>query len=372
VTGVKFSTDWTTPPRELWRRKVGPAWSSFAAVGDYVFTQEQRGEQELVTCYRAATGEPVWANQAEARFKDTMGLGPRATPTYHQGKLYAQGARGLLQCLDAATGHTIWKRNLTADASTGVPGYGFACSPLLVDDRVIEFTCGGEGKSAVAYDRASGEIAWLAGHKASAYSSPHFAVIGAVPQVLMVCGFGVQSFVPQTGVSLWEYPWKVKQYERCTQPLVVGNDSIMVAATGATGSGLLRIQKQEKTWSVKEEWTTKTFRSYFNDCVFHEGYAYGFDGDRLACLDLRTGERRWTGKRYDGQVLLIADMAVLLVLSEAGEVVLVQATPERFSEIAQFSALSGKTWNAPVVAHGKLFVRNAEEAACFELPPVRP
>ena len=106
--------------------------------------------------------------------------------------------------------------------------------------------------------------------------------------------------------------------------------------------------------------------------MFHQGYAYGFDGDRFACMDLRTGERRWTGKRYDGQVVLIADMAVLLVLSEAGDVVLVPATPERFSEIAQFKALSGKTWNHPVVAHGKLFVRNAEEAACFELPPVRP
>ena len=372
LVGVRFSTHWTKPPREIWRRKVGAAWSSFAAVGDYVFTQEQRGGEELVTCYRAATGEPVWVRQANARYKDTMGLGPRATPAYAQGKLYAQGATGLLQCLDAATGRTIWTRNLTADANTRVPGYGFASSPLVVGDRVIAFSCGSEGKSVIAYDLASGEVAWRAGHRTSGYSSPHLALIAGVPQVLMVTDLGLQSFLPETGAPLWEHPWKTKRSSRCIQPLVVGNDSVLVCATAATGSGLVRVQKQDKTWSVQEAWTTKTFRSYFNDCVFHQGYGYGYDGDRFACIDIKTGERRWTGKRYSGQVLLVADLEVLLVLSEAGEVVLVQATPDRFSEIAQFKALSSKTWNHPVVAHGKLFVRNSEEAACFELPPVVP
>ncbi len=371
-SGVKFSIDWTAPPREVWRRKVGPAWSSFVVVGDYVFTQEQRGAEELVTCYHALTGEAVWVNQVDARYKDTMGLGPRATPAYDRGKLYAQGATGFLQCLDAATGRTIWKRNLVQDANTGVPGYGFASSPLVVGDRVIQFSCGGEGKSVIAYDRVSGEIAWRAGHKTSGYGSPHLAIIAKVPQVLMVSSFGLQSFLPETGAALWEYPWKAKQYARCTQPLVVTNDAVLLCATADTGSGLLRIHKQDNAWTVKADWTTKTFRSYFNDCVFHRGYAYGFDGDRFACIDLNTGERRWTGKRYGGQVLLIADMDLLLVLTEAGDVVLVRATPGRFSETAQFKALSGKTWNHPVVAHGKLFVRNAEEAACFELSPVAP
>jgi outer membrane protein assembly factor BamB len=351
---------------------VGPAWSSFAAVGDYVFSQEQRGGKELVTCYRAATGEAVWVNQVSARYKDTLGLGPRATPAYDRGKLYTQGATGLLQCLDASTGQTLWKRNLTTDANTGVPGYGFASSPLVVADRVIAFSCGGEGKSVVAYDRVSGEIAWLAGQRTSGYSSPHLALLVGVPQVLMVSDFGLQSLLPETGACLWEHPWKAKQYARCIQPLLVGDDSVVLCATGATGSGRLRIQKQDNTWSAKGEWTTKSFRSYFNDCVFHQGYGYGYDGDRFACIDVQTGERRWSGKRYSGQVLLIADMGVLLVLSEAGDVVLVPATPERFSEIAHFKALSGKTWNHPVVAHGRLFVRNAEEAACFELPPVPP
>ena len=212
-----------------------------------------------------------------AHYQDTMGLGPRATPTFDRGKLYIQGATGLLQCLDASSGQLIWKRNLCTDASTGVPGYGFASSPLVIGDCVIEFSCGSDGKSVIAYDRNSGDIAWVAGHGSAGYSSPHFAIIDGIPQVLMVSNFGLQSFLPESGASLWEYPWKAK-YPRCIQPLVVGNDSVMLCATADTGSGLFRIKKDNNTWQVKEVWTTKHFRSYFNDGVFHDGYAFMHHG----------------------------------------------------------------------------------------------
>ncbi len=373
LTGVSFSTDWSTPPRELWRRKIGPAWSSFTAVGDFLFTQEQRGGDELVTCYRAATGEPVWVNRVAARFEDTMGLGPRATPTFDQGNLYTQGATGVLQCLDASTGNTIWKRDLAKDADTKVPGYGFSSSPLIVGNRVIEFTCGHEGKNAIAYDCATGEVAWTGGHGASAYTSPHLAVIRGVPQVLMVSDFGLQAFVPETGAPLWEHPWKVKTNPRCIQPLVVDGEAVMFGATGVSGSRLIRVEQAGASWNLEEVWTNKRFRPYFNDGVLHKGHYYGFDGDRLDCIDIQTGERRWEGTRYGGQLLLIADLNLLLILSETGDLALVQAVPEHFMEIARFNALPGKTWNHPVIAHGKLFVRNAEEAACYELkPPTNP
>ena len=367
ATGIRFSTDWSTPPKEVWRRNIGPAWSSFIAVGDYLFTQEQRGSEELVTCYNAATGDPVWQNQVEAQFDDSMGLGPRATPTFVDGKLYTQGGTGVLQCLDAATGNTLWKRDLTKDAERGVPGYGFCSSPLVANDLVIVFTLGGDGKSIIAYRRETGEPAWRAGHHTSGYCSPQLAVIQEVPQVLMVSDFGIQSFVPETGAALWEYPWGIKTNPRCTQPVEIGNKSVMFGATGTSGSCLLRIEKKDSGWTTQEKWMTKKFRPYFNDGVLHKGYYYGFDGERVACLDLDTGERRWEGNRYSGQLLLLADMDMLLILSEAGDVALVPATPERFSEVARFKALTGKTWNHPVVAHGKLFVRNSQEAACFEL-----
>ncbi|MCP4641100.1 MAG: PQQ-binding-like beta-propeller repeat protein [bacterium] len=367
LVGVRFSADWSTPPREVWRRKVGPAWSSYAVVGDYLFTQEQRGEDECVTCYRADTGEEVWVNRVEARFEDAMGLGPRATPTFDEGKLYTQGCTGILQCLDASTGSMLWKRSLVTDADVSVPGWGLVSSPLLAGEFVIQFSGGGEGKSVLAYDRASGAEVWRGGHGTSGYSSPHVARIGGVPQVLMVGNWGLQALALETGGLLWDHAWKVSTNPRCTQPLLIGNDLVMLGTTGTMGSRLLRVHKNDAAWEVNEEWETNKFRPYFNDCVLHNGYVYGFHGDRFACIDVKTGQRQWAGKRYDGQVLLITDMDMLLVLSEAGEVALVDATPEGFIERARFKALTGKTWNHPVVAHGKLFVRNAEEAACYEL-----
>jgi len=368
LSGISFSSDWSVPPREVWRRKVGPGWSSFVAVGDYLFTQEQHGGEELVTCYRAATGEDVWINRVEAKYDDTMGLGPRATPVFFEGNLYTQGATGCLQCLDASTGAVVWKRNVAEDAGTKVPGYGFSSSPLVMADRVVEFTCGGEGKSVIGYRRATGEVAWLAGHGSSGYSSPQFAQVAGIPQILMANDFGMQAFNPETGAALWENAWKVRDNPRCVQPLVIGEDRVLYGATGRMGSRLLRIESKGGACEAKEEWTSMKYRPYFNNGVLHKGYCYGYDGDRLACIDLGNGERRWDSKRYGGQLLLIADMDLLLVLSEKGEVALVQAVPDSFKEMARFKAIQGKTWNHPAVAHGKLFVRNAEEAACFELP----
>ena len=157
VLGTTFPTDWSTDaPREVWRRRVGLGWSSFAAVGGYLFTQEQRGEEELVVCYRANTGEPVWVNRVTARFDSSMGVGPRATPTYHQGRLYTLGATGVLQCIDAATGETVWQRSLTEDTGAGIPGWGFASSPLVTDGAAIVFSGKTSGKAVMAYDLALG------------------------------------------------------------------------------------------------------------------------------------------------------------------------------------------------------------------------
>lgn len=369
VRDVRFATDWTVPPREVWRKRVGPAWSSFAVVGDYLFTQEQRGEEECVTCYGASTGEDVWASRVTARFEDTMGLGPRATPAYHDGRVYAQGCTGILSCLNASTGETLWTRDITEDAGTGVPMYGFANSPLVVGEYVIQFTSGKEGKSAIGYHCDTGEIAWMGGPDTNGYASPQLFVLEHEPQVLFSTDFGVQAFAAGSGELLWQHEWKNTSYPRCTQPLMTDGARIMIACT--SGARLLRAAKTDGAWHVSEEWTSKRFRPYFNDAVFHKGYTYGFDGERLACIDMRTGERVWNGERYGGQVLLSAGMDMLLVLSEGGEIILVRAQPERFEEIARFQALRGKTWNHPVIVRDRLYVRNAEEAVCYELPVAR-
>ena len=369
LTGTRLSTDWSTPPRELWRKPIGSGYSSFVSVGDYVFTQEQRVAEELVTCYQAATGANVWVNRTAAEFKDDMGLGPRATPTFSDGRLYTLGCTGTLQCLDAATGNIIWKRDLPKDTGGRASHFGCTGSPLVVGGLVVTFSGRSEGKSATAHDRATGAVVWQAGHDTEVYASPQYAELLGVPQVLMVCDYGLQSFALDKGTLLIDYPWKAEINNRAVQPLVL-DERVMVATTGFMTTRMLRVQKDAAAWTVKEDWDSKKFRPYFNDGALCKGFYYGFDGERLACLDTATGERRWEGKRYGGQLLLLADMETLLVLSDTGDVALVPATPDRFSEIARFKAIHGKTWSNPVVAHGRLFVRNAEEAACFELPTV--
>ena len=368
ATVATFGTDWeANAPKELWRRPVGLGWSSFTVIGDYIFTQEQRGDGEFVICYRADTGDEVWTNYIPARFDDVTGSGPRATPTYADGKLYVQGATGIIQSLDASTGRTIWERNVGDDTGAALPPWGFASSPLLVADKAIVFTGASEGKSVIAYDVTTGEPSWTAGDGSHGYGSGQLAELGGVRQILMISNFGIQSFVPETGEQLWEHEWELPSMARIAQPQVIGDDTIVFGSI-RLGVRSIRIAKSGDEWSVTEEWTTKKMRPYFNDIVHHEGYVYGYDGNRLKCLDAATGELQWKGARFGGQVLLLPEMDMLLTITEKGNVVLVNASPEEYTVVAEFEAINGKTWNHPVVAHGRLFVRNAEEAACFELP----
>lgn len=366
-----FATDWDeSPPREIWRHRVGLGWGSFTAVGDYLFTQEQRGTEEVVVCYRADTGEEVWTNHVSERFKEGMGDGPRATPTYSDGQLYALGATGILQRLDPSTGEAIWMRDIKADTGARVPVWGFASSPLVTGELVIVFSGGKDDESVVAYKRDSGDVVWKSGDGTHGYASGHLANLDGVPQILFCSDVGIQSFAPETGDVLWQYSWVARTNPRCVQPLVSEGNTVMIGTAGGQGTRKIRVEKNGTTWNVEEEWTTRGFKPYFNDFVQHEGYLYGYDGSRFMCIDASTGERVWKGSRYGGQVLLLSEMDTLLILSEKGDIILLEASPDGENELARIKALSSKTWNHPVIAHGKLYVRNSEEAVCYELPAV--
>lgn len=379
VSGCRFSDTWEEPPQLLWRRPIGLGWSSFAAIGDYIFTQEQCGEYELVSCYLAATGENAWVNKVETRYESMMGPGPRATPTYDRGRLYTIGGTGCLQCIDAEKGTVLWTHRVALGIEPDEYGWGYSCSPLVVGDQVLVFCAESSGKSMVAFDTLTGATKWRSGSFTETYSSPQLFALAGVAQVLLVNDSGLQAFAAENGLLLWDYPWPADKAIRVTQPLVfqdghtlespAGKDSDAVVMVGTTdGTKALRVQRNDTSWTVSEEWFARSFRPYFNDYVFHEGFVYGFHGDRLACVDAATGTMQWKSGRCGGQVLLITDMDALLILNEAGYVLLVQTNPKRYVELAKFKALSGKTWNHPVIAHNRLFLRNSQEAACYLLP----
>jgi hypothetical protein len=371
VRDLQIQTDWTaSPPVELWRRPIGPGWSSFTVQGDYIYTQEQRGEFESVSAYRLSSGEPVWRHNDKTRFYESNGgAGPRGTPTLHRDRVYSLGATGIVNSLDARTGKRLWTRNAETDTGAPRPGWGFAGSPLVVGDAVIVAASG----RLIAYDAANGQPRWTRTTGGGGYSSPHVATLHGVEQVLLSSGGGITSVLPADGKTLWEM--KGGEAVGIVQPWVLPDGDVLLASgdmMGGTGLRRLHVLPQGDTWSVEERWSTRGLKPYFNDFVVHNGHAFGFDGTILASIRLDDGERNWKGGRYGaGQMVLLAAQDLLLVLSEEGEVALVAAAPDKHTELARFKAIEGKTWNHPVIVGDRLLVRNGEEMAAFRLPAER-
>jgi outer membrane protein assembly factor BamB len=368
IPGTRINTDWSkSPPVELWRRPIGPGWSSFAVRGDRLYTQEQRGEEEVVTCYDATTGRPVWAHRDAARFwESNAGAGPRATPTLHDGRVYTFGATGIVNALDADDGAVSWSRNAASDTGTKVPGWGFASSPLVVGDVVIVAASG----RLVAYDVATGARRWLGPPGGDSYSSPHLVVIDGTSQILLMSALGVTSVAPVDGKLLWKHAWP--STTRIMQPAVTADGDILLTSGDAMGGiGIRRIAVAHGPagWTTAERWTSAGLKPNFNDFVVYDGHVYGFDGVYLACIDAKDGKRNWKGGHYGhGQLVLLRDQGLLLVLSEEGQLALVRAASDQFTELAHFPAIEGKTWNHPVLVGDRLLVRNGTEMVAFRLP----
>lgn len=374
VRGLSINTDWAaSPPVVLWRRPIGPGWSSIAvgAGGDLLYTQEQRGEFEVVSCYKSATGEPVWTHRDSTRFwESNAGAGPRSTPTLSGSRVYALGATGILNALNAADGALVWSRNVATDTGAKVPGWGFASSPLVVGDSVIVAAA----SRLAAYRANTGEPLWVVQTGGGSYSSPHLLNIDGTSQVVLLSSPGATAVSPADGKVLWKHEWKGGGLTMLQPTQVAPGSADLLITTGGDAGGLgtrrLSIAHgQDGNWTAEERWTSTGLKPYFNDLVVHKGHAYGFDGTILSCIDLEdSGRRKWKGGRYGhGQMLLLADQDLLLVLSEEGELALVAAGATQFTELARIPALEGKTWNHPVIAGDTLLIRNGQEMAAFRL-----
>jgi outer membrane protein assembly factor BamB len=401
VHDTRLETDWKAhPPIEMWRREIGAGWSSFAIVGNYAVTQEQRGERELVTCYRVDTGDPVWVHADTARFDpagvaDSLGgVGPRATPTIHGDSVITQGATGIVNCLEARTGRVLWTHDTTEEFNSTVALWGKSGSPLVVDDMVIVsvgapfgVAASGAGPaeanerfnaSLVAFDIGTGDVRWTAGSRKAAYASPVVAEMAGERQIIMVNESYVTAHRASDGRVLWEHPWGSANDTTgsASQPIPLPGDRLFLSKGYGVGSSLVAIRHDANGgFDIQPLWTPRikrVMKTKFCNVVVRDGYVYGLDDVLLECIELETGKVQWKKRRSPefghGQIMLIGD--VILVLSEFGELALVEVTPERYTELASMQVLDDAhvTWNTPAFAPPYLLVRNAREAACYRLP----
>ena len=366
-TQMSIRTNWPAAGLEpMWSQPIGGGYASFVVARGVAFTIEQRREHEVVAAYDLATGRELWTHVWDADFREAMGgPGPRATPTWHDGRVYALGATGQLWCLEADTGDVIWERDILGDSQATNLTWAMSGAPLVVDDLVVVQPGGAAEWSVVAYDRNTGDVVWHALDDVQAYTSPMTATLAGVRQVLTVTADRAVGLDIRDGQLLWEHPWVVGPPPSMAQPVVISDDRVFLSGSGA-GATVIELSRANERFIVETVWSNNRMKNKFSSSVLHEGYIYGLDGAILACIDAATGELQWKGGRYGYGQLLLAD-GHLVVLTERGDLVLVRATPAGHEEVASSGAIEGKTWNVPALADGQLLVRNARQMAAFDL-----
>lgn len=389
VEAPALDPDWgTRPPRLVWRKPIGAGWSGFAVCGDHAVTLEQRGDEEVVSCRSVATGEPAWAVAVRARHETVLGgVGPRSTPTIRDGVVYSTGATGWLHAIDGVSGKVAWKKNILADlvidaeAHAAAVTWGRAGSPLVTESLVIVpgggplLKPGADGRGAVslvAYDRQTGERRWTAGGDQISYVTPELATVAGREVLLAVNESRVVGYDPVDGAELWGFGWPGHSNSdaTCSQARVLDDRRIFISKGYGIGAAVFATPPAAEPPTFTAAWQQPgLLKTKFTNVVIHAGHAYGLSDGILECVRLEDGQRRWKKGRYgQGQVLRVGEL--LVVQAESGEVVLVECSPERHLERARLAALAGQTWNNPAISGDRLLVRNAEEAACYELPLV--
>lgn len=384
VANLHLNPNWNdSPPKILWRQPIGDGWSSFAVQGDIGVTMEQREQQECVAAYDISNGHQVWMYSVSGLHTNVMGgTGPRATPTIYKNRVYTQTGTGKVVCLELTSGKLVWQADLlelshsTQAEFESAVAWGRSASPLVTDDRVVIPLGGKPGSisaTLIALDSATGQSQWQAGNDQISYSSPTIANILGVRQILYVSERALSGYDLKTGAIIWNADWpsSSKGDANVSQPVPLDDSHILISKGYGAGSKVLELAcSTAGQWTVakgKETGGNGLLKTKFTTCVIKDGYAYGLSDGILECVDTRQMRRQWKQGRYrHGQILLVGEH--LLITSEGGELVLVAASPDKFSELGKIQVIGDVTWNTPALSGNRLIMRNSDEVACVSLP----
>ena len=348
-------------PRVVWRQPLGAAFSQLVVGGGAVFTGASDDKSEYLVRLDAATGKEAWRRELGPVFESEFGNGPRSTPTLDGELVYQLGARGVLVAARAADGGEAFRVDLTQRFGAAVPRFGYSGSPLVVGELLVLEVGGGEQGSLAALDKKTGETRWTAGKGGAGYNSPLLLRAGDDAELALVRGKTLLG-LDLAGRELWSH---VLEEGAVAMPLAVGTDRIFVSHGSDTGCVMLGLERGADGTRVKPLWHNRNMRNHFNSSVLVGEHIYGFDNATLKCLSAATGEIAWV-KRGLGKGSLLGAGNRLVVVSDQGSVLLVEATPEAYRELGSLQTLGGKSWTAPSFSRGRLYVRNLTEAACLD------
>ncbi len=358
---------WTAEgPKTEWRVNIGDGYSGIAISGGRIYTMFAQGEDEFVVCLDSATGKELWRFRSDSNFVNDQGNGPRSTPTIDDGMVYTFGANGTLYALSADDGTKVWEHNLVKEMNAKVPIWGVCSSALVEGDLLILPVGGGENNAVVAFHKKTGAVVWKSQTDEPGYSSPIAVNVNGVRQILVFSGTALFSLSPTDGKLYWKYPWRTSWFVNAAVPIFIPEDKVFISTSYDRGAALLRIRGSKSSPSVEEVWLTKGMKNHFNSSVQYNGHLYGFDNAQLKCMDAANGETKWTKGGFGKGSLILAD-GHLIVLSERGLLVLVEATPDEFREKASAQVLQGRCWTMPTLVNGKLYLRNQKELICLNM-----
>lgn len=366
--------NWTWPkegPPLVWKVDVGQGWAGPVVAGQRLILFHRVGNDEVVACLDPATGKEQWKFAYRTRYRDDFGFdeGPRATPLVAADRVFTLGANGDLHAIELATGKKFWERNLLADYQASKGFFGVACSPVLVDGKLL-VNVGGRKAGIVAFDPATGKEVWKATDDPASYSSPVAAEVGGKTLAVFLTRDGLVALEPNTGKVRYTHPWRPRLNEsvNAATPLIWKGDIFLSVSYGA-GAVLLR----PKGDGLEEVWANdKSLSCQYNTPVRVGDYLYGAHGRvdaravDLHCVEWKTGEVKWSQPRF-GAVSLIAVDGGLLGLTEDGALVRFDASPDGYKERARAAILGSPTRAAPALADGRLFARDGSKLVCVKL-----
>ncbi len=360
-------------PKVLWRVPGGVGMSGIVVSNDQVLTLVQRDGQQRLISLDFKSGKPKWDLELSADYKNGMGDGPRATPTIHGDRVFAFTGEGKLVAADLATGKMLWSNDLFNELGGKPSEYGMSCSPLVVGETVV-VALGAPGAAVVAVDQSSGKLVWKTGDGAAGYSSPALLTIAGKSQIVAFIGLGALGLDPTSGRILWQYDYETDYNCNTATPIAI-DDQVLLSSGENHGSVLLKLEPQGDAFSTKEVWSSwgggSVFRSEWQTPIHIDGHAYGFDNvgsagpvTHLTCIDAKTGKVAWRETRFGKGNLIAADRK-LIISTFAGELVLARLNPKSYEELGRAKVI-GKTRQAPVLADGKLFLRDDAEIVCID------